>query len=437
MTSSLRKLPDSRVELTIDLDQNDLKRYFGEAEKQIANQVQLKGFRPGKVPPALAKKHLGEEEIHQKVIWWTVENSLAEVIAKEKLEIILNSPQPQTNADKQVEIKTDTPTRLVFQIILPVFPEIKLGRYRGLGVKNYPISVSETEIQNTLRDLTRLHTVAKPSDQPARLGDRVEVDFNLKENGQELADGKSLNHPLILGQGNFVPGFEEQIVGMKVGENKRFALQIPPDYFQKSIAGKKLDAEVTLKKTEALTAPELDDDFAKKLGKFSGLGELKANVSQGLLLEKEAKEKQRVRAAILGRIIQTARPEVPPVLIEDRLDSLIRDFDEELHRNGLELGLYLAKIKKTQDDLRRDWRPKAEVQVKQSLVTRAVAKKENIKVSDDEVAQELAILVDHWTRQGMTQTLEGIDPEVLKIKAREAILNEKALAFLEENNAVT
>ncbi len=316
----------------------------------------------------------------------------------------------------------------------PISPEIKLGRYRGLGVKRNPVRVGELEIQNALQDLVRLATAGKATDQPAQLGNRVEIDFNLTENGRGIDGGKSLNHPLILGQSKFIPGFEEQIVGMTAGQTKKFGLQIPGNYYQKSLAGKKLDAQVTLKQVAVLIGPKLDDDFARSLGRFSGLDELKANVSQGLRLEKEAKERDRVRTIILDRIAESSEFEVPKVLIEERLDSLIRGFDEELHQNSLELGLYLAQIKKTQDELRNDWRSKAESQVKRGLVTRAVAEEENITVADEEIAREVSALVGQWTKGGMAQTLAGVDPEVIKQKIGEAVLKEKVLVFLEENN---
>lgn len=302
--------------------------------------------------------------------------------------------------------------------------------------------VTEAEIKGILDDIVKSRTVLKEVNRPARLGDRAEVDFEIKDKGAIIDGGKSENHPVVLGEDKFVPGFEAQIIGLKPGERKSFALKMPENYYQKSIAGKELDFDVALKRIQEMTPPKLDDQFVKSLGQFASRADLERNVREGLMLEKEAKEKERVRQAILKEIAGKTEVEISAALIERRLDTMIRGFDDELHQKGMELGLYLAHIKKTQDDLRRDWRARAEEQVKFDLIVKTIAKKERLKVSEEEVDQELQAVLQQYMLSGSPdggvgpgpEALQNIDPEQLKNKIHGVLLNEKVFEFLEGHN---
>lgn len=430
MTFSSKKIDDLRLELTVDLNGDDLKKYINEVEKQLADNLILEGFRPGKAPHDLVRKHFGAEKISQEALSLAVQSSLADVLENEKFEI-LSYP---TGAD--FKIQENNSAKLIYHVVLTVFPEIKLGKYIGLDIKKKLVSVSESEIQDFLHNLQELRTQRQDTHHPAQLGDRVEVDFLITLEDKEIEAGKSENHPLILGKDSFISGFEEQIIGMKENEKKRFSLKVPADYYQKNISGKEIDIDLTLKKVENLSVPKLDSDFAKSVGHFNSLEDLEKNIKQGLVLEKEAKEKERIRLDILNKIVAESHFIAPPVLVEKHLDALIQEFDNELHQKGMELGLYLAHIKKTQEDLRKDWGEKAESRVKMSLVARAIAKNENINISDNEIAGELAVLADNYTKKGMIEELKNIDPEAIKLKIQDLLLNEKVFEFLEKNNII-
>ncbi len=431
MTFTSEKLPDSKVKLVISLDKKDLSSFVEEAEKQLARGVKLEGFRPGKAPKDMVRKAIGEEKIREEALRLAVQSSLAKVMTDEKFDII----------DRVgFEIKENSPEKLVYWATFLLFPEIILEKYEGLDVKRNTVAVSDGEIKNVLDEVLKSRTVFNEVKRPAQMGDRVEVDFTIKENGAVIEGGKSENHPVVLGDGKFVPGFEERLVGMEKGGTKSFSLKIPADYYQKTIAGKELDFEVAVKKVEDKTVPKLDDEFAKSLGNFSSLKEMEASINQGLTMEKETKEKDRIRIAILEKIAAATEVKVPPELVENRLDAMLRDLDNELHQKGMELGLYLAHIKKTQDELRRDWRPKAELQAKMGLIARAIAKKEELSVGEEEVNQELQVVLQQYIISGQRgagpEALQNIDSEGLKSKIRDALLNEKVFEFLEKKNVV-
>lgn len=438
MTFTTKKLKDSQIELEVNLDKDDLLLYVAETEKRLAGEIKIKGFRPGKAPKELARKALGEQVIKEEALNLAVQSSLAKVLAKQKLDILDQS---------DFQIKENLADRLVFTVKLLVFPEVRLGEYRGLSIKRNPVIVTEAEIGEVLSDIVKSRTVLKDVVRPAQLGDRVEVDFEVKDpskgSGQAavIEGGKSQNHPIVLGEDKFMPGFEAQIVGLKPGETKSFSLKTPVDYYQKAIAGKELDFEVVLKKVQETTAPKIDDKLAKSLGRFASKADLEANVKEGLTLEKEAKEKERVRLAILKEIAGKTKVETPLVLVEGRLDSMIQGFDGELHQKGMELGLYLAHIKKTQDDLRREWQGRAEEQVKFDLITRTIAKEECLKVSDEEVGQELQMVLQQYMAASGSggepvpgpEALQNVNPEQLKTRIRSVLLNEKVFEFLEKH----
>lgn len=430
MTFTTKKLPDSRVELTVNLEKKDLLPYVAKAEEYLTRRIKLDGFRPGKAPKEKTRQKIGEDKIREESLKIAIQSSLNEVLARENFDII---------EQLDFKIRENSGERLVYQTVFLIFPKFTLGNYKGLGIKKRNITVNESEIEEAVNELLSSRTVFSEVERPARNGDRVEVDFTIKHNGEVVEGGRSENHPIILGEGRFVPGFEEHLVGMKRDETRCFTLKIPADFYQKTIAGKVLDFEVVMRKIENRTVPQLNDSFARSLGNFNSLEELKSSIKQGLTMEKEIKEKDRARLAILTEIASTTKIEVPRVLVEERLDKMIQDLDNELHQKGLELGLYLAQIKKTQDGLRRDWRPRAESQAKIGLITRAVAKAENLKVSEEEVNEELEIVLQRYVLSiegGGPEILRGVDTNELKSRIRDALLNEKVLEFLERQNIV-
>ena len=409
--------------------------YTAETEKRLAKEIKVEGFRPGKAPKEIARKKIGEQAIREEALNLAVQASLAKILSKERLDIMEQS---------ELKIKENSADKLIYQIILTVFPEVRLGEYNDLAVKINPVSVNEAEVKNVLQEIVASRAILREVRRPARLGDRVEVDFTVKDHGVLIEGGKSENHPVILGENNFIPGFESQIVGLEAGEKKNFSLKVPTDYYQKSIAGKELDFEVALKRVEEKTVPKLDDDFVKSLGRLGSLKELEGNIKQGLTLEKEAKEKERVRLVILKEIADKTKVETPALLIEKRLDSMIQGLDNELHEKSMELGLYLAHIKKTQDDLRREWRGKAEEQTKMGLVARAIAKEEKIKVSEEEINGELELVLQQYMTRGGPdggpggpEIMQNLDPQQMKNKIHDVLLNEKVFEFLEKHTKFT
>lgn len=426
MQTNINKTKNSEVKLAVELNARDLKKYLEEAGQELSASLTIDGFRSGKAPLDVLRKKVGDQKVLEVALDIAVRGSLAQALKQEKLEII---------SFHDLKVKENTAEKLKYTVELVLFPEVKIGRYQDLGLIPKTAAVEDKEIEEALQFVRRSRAVYQESDAPAQKGQKVEVDFEVKDKGQLIEGGKSENHPLTLGNGGFIPGFEEQLLGMKKGETKEFPLEVPADYYQKTIAGKKLDFTVTLKSAKAEILPELTDQFAQSLGSFDALDNLKESIKQGLQQEKEEKERQKLRLEILEKIDKDMKVDLPGRLVEEQLDVMLADFDHHLHEKGMELSLYLAQIKKTQEQLREEWRTKAEKQIRQSLILRTVGRAENIQVEESEVGEAVNALAAQLLQRG--EEKEAIDVEKLRMRVQTSLLNEKIFQFLEKANIQT
>ncbi len=378
MTSTQNKIDTDHVELTVELTRDDLAKHIQATEDVFGREIKIDGFRPGKVPRDMIRKHVGEARILESALETAIQRSLAEVLAEQKIDVIEVS---------DLKVKENSVEKLLYTVQLHVFPDVKLPALGGIKVPRKAVAVEPVEIDQALETIRASRAILTDSTEPALKNDRLEVDFQVKENGTLIEGGESTNHPVVIGKENFVPGFEDQLIGLKKGDHKDFSLPVPKDFANTTIAGKTLDFSVTVKDIKKVSLPELTDEFAKTLGKFENMDQLILNVKDGLLQEKEEKERQRVRLEIMNALIGQAICTVPAAMIEDQLTTMMQNFDQDLHRHNMELGLYLAKMNKTQEDIKKEWRPEAERQVKMALILHAIGKDNDIAVSREETDQ--------------------------------------------------
>jgi trigger factor len=422
MEIKTNQLTGSEVELEVELTSKELKTYVEQAEKNLGADLEVKGFRKGKVPSDVVRKTISEEKIREEALSLAVEDSFAKAVEEKGLELL----EPA----KGVDIKENTKEKLVYVAKVTVLPKFELSAYKEVEVKKNEIVVEDKEVSDAIDYVRKTRSTYSESKEPAQKGNRAEIDFEIKIEGKVIDNGVSKNHPLILGNETFVPGFEDNIMGMKAGEEKTFDLNVPADYYQKSIAGKIIQCSVKVHKVEIISLPKLTDEFAKSLGAFENVAELKKSIGDGVRMEKEQKEKQRIRGAILDKIAENTTLEIPQVLVERQLENLIREFDASLHQQGMELNLYLTSVKKTQDDLKNEWKPQAEKQVKNSLILREVAKTEKLSVEEGELNESLAMFLQKFPNP---ESLKDLNQDVLKRNIYEDLLKEKTLQFLEDN----
>jgi len=244
---------------------------------------------------------------------------------------------------------------------------VQLADYKGIKVKKNELKVEKAEIDNSLEYLRKSRAKIITVNKSAEKGNRVEIDFEVRHGGVKIENGTSKNHPLILGEGKFLPGFEKELEGMLTGEEKNFSLKAPKDWLDKRVAEKNLDFKVKMNLVQERQVPELNDEFAKSLGSFESLGALKENVFGGLLEEKKIKEKQRIKIELIEKVAENSKIEIPKNLTMEELDKMINEFKFSITGFGLDFDKYLREIKKTIPDLKKEWKNQAEKRVRIAL----------------------------------------------------------------------
>jgi len=307
---------------------------------------------------------------------------------------------------------------------------VQLADYKGIKVKKNELKVEKAEIDNSLEYLRKSRAKIITVNKSAEKGNRVEIDFEVRHGGVKIENGTSKNHPLILGEGKFLPGFEKELEGMLTGEEKNFSLKAPKDWLDKRVAEKNLDFKVKMNLVQERQVPELNDEFAKSLGSFESLGALKENVFGGLLEEKKIKEKQRIKIELIEKVAENSKIEIPKNLTMEELDKMINEFKFSITGFGLDFDKYLREIKKTIPDLKKEWKNQAEKRVRIALCLKAIAEKESIEVNDEEVETKINEELKNYP--DIEEARKNIDPERFKDYTKEVLRNEKVLGLLEK-----
>lgn len=423
MTSSLKKLEQNNYELTVEVSREELSDYIKKIESRISQDVKLDGFRKGKAPKDMIRKEVGEKYILEEALDLALRDSLAKTIEKDNIEAL---------KVYDLQIKENSASKLLYTTKIQIFPQIDIGNLNSLKIKRKQVDVDRKDIEEALDFLASSRSKFNAKNKMAEKGDRLEIDFEVTSDGLPIEGGISKNHPVILGDNKFMPGFEDQLMGLKQGDEKKFSLTAPKDYFNKTIAGKKLDFSVKVITVQEVTKPPINDEFARSLGQFKDLRGLEHNISEGIMEEKRVKERQRLRLEILAGILEKTKIELPKDMIEEKLNEMISGFDNELHSKGMELSLHLAHLNKTQEDLKKDWREEASRQISFALILKKIAKDKGIKPSDEEIQKNTEKMIQTMALRGEIDK-ENINLEAIREAVSNDLINEKVFKFLEDN----
>ena len=425
MQIQIKKLPKSRVELDIEVPQEEVESYLDKAAENLSKETEIQGFRPGKAPRKIVEEHLGEFKIYEEAGRLCVIETYSKSIVSNKIEAI-GKPEVQIT-------KIAPKSSLKFKAKVAVLPEVKLGNWkekiRNAELKIQKAEVTEAEIAESLKYLQISRTKLVAVNREAQKGDRVEIDFEARVNGVKIEKGESRNHPLIIGEGHFVAGFEEQLIGMKQGQEKEFNLLFPESYHQKELAAKLVDFKVKMNLVQERIVPSLDDEFARSLGQFESLEKLKNNIKEGIKLEKEQKEQEKFRLKLLEKLLEGNNIEVPDILANEELKKMLAEFKASTERMGLSFEKWLRQAKKTEEELKSGWRSQAEKRVKTGLVLRELAALEQIKPNEKEVEDEINKVLKNFS--DIEEAKKKLDLNELKEYIKGVITNEKALECLE------
>jgi len=426
MKVDILNLPLSEIEIKVELDPKEWGEFVDEAVKDLAREAKIEGFRPGHVPREILEQRLGMGKILEKAAESTVKKTYVELITEKKIQAI-GRPEIQV-----LKVAANNPFE--FKVKVAVMPQVKLGDWRMIAKeaqkeKQKKFSVEEKEKTDALSWLQKSRTKFVTVTRAAKTGDRVEVDFMAKKGGQIIEEGTSKNHPVILGENSFVPGFEEKLSGMLENEEKKFSLVFPIEFQNKELAGQSVDFEVKIKLVQEAQIPDLDDNFAKSLGKFDDFKALEKNIIDGLIEEKKQKAKDVWRAKVLDGIIKESEMDLPEILVELELTKMFEELKDSVARLGLEFDAYLKNINKTLEDLKKDWQEKARQRVKAALILQEIGEKEMVKISDSEIEREINHILTHYP--DIDSTKDQIDIERLKEYTRGRLINEKVFELFE------
>jgi len=307
---------------------------------------------------------------------------------------------------------------------------IELANYKGLKIKKNQSKIEKEEIEKSLDYLRQSRAKIITVNKPAQKGNQVEIDFEFRCAGVKTEDGTSKNHPLILGDARFLPGFEKELEGMSAGQEKEFSLKTPENWPDKRIVDKNLDFKVKMNLVQEREIPELNDEFAKSLGQFDSLDALKKNIEEGLIKEKQIKEDQRIKLELIGKVADESKMETPDSLIEQEVERMLAEFKFSINNIGLDFDRYLKEIKKTIDEIKKEWKNQAEKRVRIALCLRAIADKENIQISEEELTEK--INQDLKQYPNTEEVKKNIDLNALREYTEEVLRNEKVLGLIEK-----
>jgi len=291
------------------------------------------------------------------------------------------------------------------------------------------VEIKEEEIDKEMENIAKSRVQHVPVEREARDGDNVILDFTVKQSGVPIENGTSKNHPLILGKGAFIPGFEENVLGMKAGESKEFELKFPKDYHAKNLAGKAAQFEVKLNAVEERKSPELSDELARSLGKFKDLADMRKNVAEGMEEEKQHELKEKRRTEIVEALVEFLEVEIPEVLIHEELHKMIGEFEMQLQGMGMTFDQYLEKISKKVDDIEKEWEPQAIKRIKAALALEEVCKESEIEIPGEEIEAEMNKTLAQYKK--VKDVEKNIDLTRLYNYTKGMMQNEKTLEMLE------
>lgn len=430
---TIEKSSPIQIAITVRVAWPEIELILSKAAEKISNEISIEGFRKGKAPYNVVKQVTGEFKILEEAARMYIQKHYESVLENiENKEYKGKSFEPVGGPEVAIT-KLSAGGELEYKITLSLLPAIALPDYKAtakriLADKKNP-EVAEKDVDAAIRWLRESRAKLIAVAREAKIGDKVEIDFSATSGGVALEEIRSANHPFTLGQGKFLPGFEDNLAGMKAGEEKMFNITAPADWRDKAIAGKTLEFKVKMNAVQEREIPAWDEAFVKSFGKFSSTAEAEENIRTGLRAEKEAGERERLRIAMIEAIAKETGAEIPEPLLERELEKMVAELQSSIERMGLKFSDYLTHIKKTADGLRQEWRKDAEHRVKIALVLREIARRENIEPSEEEIKEVMSRAI---ARQGFDEKdLKTIDRAAFLDYNRGIARNEKVFKHLE------
>ncbi len=417
MSVKWEKLEGNQGVLTIEVDAEKVTEGLDEAFKKVVKQVNVPGFRKGKMPRSMFEKKFGVESLYQDALDILLPDAYASAVEEAGIDPV---DRPEIDIEQIEKGKS-----LIFTAKVTVKPEVKLGEYKGLEVEKIDPTVTDEDVDNELKSLQERHAeLVVKEEGTVENGNTVVMDFEGFVDGEAFEGGKAENYSLEVGSGQFIPGFEEQLVGLETGAEKDVEVNFPEEYHAENLAGKPAVFKVKIHEIKAKELPALDDEFAKDADEeVETLAELKTKTRERLESTKKTEAENHLRDTVIEKAAENAEVDVPEAMVKTELDRMLKEFEQRLQMQGMNLDLYFQFSGQDENALREQMKEDAGKRVRINLTLEAITKAENIEVSEEEVNAELEKMAEMYSTpvESIKQMLGGLDGIKEDLKFRKAI----------------
>jgi trigger factor len=409
-----------KLEFTVEAEKFDgaIKTVFNKNSKYF----NIPGFRKGKAPYQIVEKTYGAQIFYEDAFNEVAGEAFEEGLKENNIEAV-SKPEVEI---KQIEKGKD----LIFTAVVQTKPEVTLGKYKGIQVKKVEYNVSDEDVEHELMHMAEKNArLVSVEDRPVESGDITVIDFEGFVDGVAFDGGKAENHELTIGSNTFIPGFEDQIIGMKPEEEKEIKVKFPEEYFSANLAGKDATFKVKLHEIKKKEMPEINDELAKDISEFDTIEELKNSIKEKQEEQNKTRAKYETEDEVIKAVCEEAKVEIPSGMIETETDHMVQDINTRLSYQGMNIDQYLKMMNKTMDEFRAEYKEQAEIAVKSRLVLEAVGKEAGIEVKEEEISAKIKEMAENYGRK---EEEVKDNPELVKYVG-DSLKTEKTIDFLVEN----
>lgn len=420
---SCEKLEKSQVALTVEVGAEDFEAAVEKAYLKLRKKINVPGFRPGKAPRKIIEGMYGAEVFFEEAVDIAMPDAYEAAVKGEELNIV---GYPQVELVGEV-----TKDGFTFKATVPVYPEVTLGQYKGLTAPKAKVEVAEADVDAKIKELSDRNTRLVSVERAVENGDIAVIDFEGFENGKAFEGGKGENYSLEIGSGSFVPGFEEQLIGMKADEEKEIDVTFPEDY-HKDLAGKAVVFKVKVHEVKVKEVPALDDEFAKDVSEFDTLEQLRGDLKQKIAEERQKKANADFEDALMGQVADNITCDVPDAMVESQADHFLENMKLQLQRQGIAFDQYLKMTGMTEEALKLDAMEPSRKQVRLDLALSAIIKEEKLEASDEEVEEKYKKLAEQTGLE-----LEMTKKYITAAQVKDQVVTDKAIAVVVDSAVAT
>ena len=415
---SCENLENSKVLLTIEVGAEEFEKAVNKAYLQKRSKMNIPGFRPGKAPRKMIEKMYGEEIFYEDAVNIVLPDAYEAAVKEQGLDVV---------GYPAVELENCSKDGVTFKCTVAVYPEVKLGQYKGLEAIRGEVKITEDDVMNRVKEMADRNSRLVSVERAAQTGDTANIDFEGFDSGVPFEGGKGDNFDLELGSGSFVPGFEDQIVGMAAGEEKDIDITFPENYTPE-LAGKPVVFHVKVNEVKVKEVPALDDEFAKDVSEFDTLDELKADLEKKLAAEREESVQRAFEDTLMEKVAAGIECAIPDEMVDLQSEKMLENFKQQMASQGIPFDQYLKMTNMTEEALKEQTRDPALSQVKMDLAMEAIVKAEGLEATDEEAEAEFANLSEKY----------GMDVDTVKKylpveQVKEQVVREKVIKLVAES----